>query len=161
MSTRILLYCSILLIVLPVRVSGQETMRDPFHTAARVVTTPNLLTSKEASDAQKKASKALRYLPKAANDGSWYIVVMNSSDFWHGVSKAQKAAMTGTCYTAFYGERNMTYCNLDWVSRSSDYVVAKTLAHEYGHIICKCSDEKRANDEGFYLFRQGSNIGLN
>jgi len=45
----------------------------------------------------------------------------------------------------------MTYCNAEWVLKADDHEIAKTLAHEYGHLLCNCLVEQGADAEAVHL----------
>ncbi len=92
---------------------------------------------------------ALRYLPRPSKDGRWYVIILSGADFWSGLNKQQTKTAYGSCYTRL--ESRMTYCNAEWVLKADDHEIAKTLAHEYGHLLCNCLVEQGADAEAVHL----------
>lgn len=85
----------------------------------------------------------------SASGATWYITIVSESEFLLSINKFQRNQSAGSCYTVL--PARMTYCNASWVDKSTVEQVAHSLAHEFGHLLCNCGVEKRANDEARFL----------
>ena len=92
------------------------------------------------AEARRHVQDALSYVPFVQDD-AWHIFLLPEKEWSTHLTKKQRG-VARACYT-FLGLR-VTYCNVEWVSEASIYEVAHTMAHEYGHILCNCADERIA-----------------
>jgi hypothetical protein len=92
------------------------------------------------AEARRHVADALSYLPSVQDD-AWHIFLLPEKQWSTGLTKKQRG-IAGTCYTLV--SLRVTYCKVDWVSEASIYEIAHSLAHEYGHILCNCADERVA-----------------
>ena len=53
---------------------------------------------------------------------------------------------TATAFTFMNEANNATFLNPDYVFNSTESQLLHTLAHEAGHLICRCGEERLAND---------------
>lgn len=79
----------------------------------------------------------------------WRITVLPSDEWWHKLdyySRGQSREAEGSGFTV--PEWHRTYLNAQWVLVATDEDIARVLAHEWGHIVCKprCDDDEDAAD---------------
>ena len=86
-----------------------------------------------------------RSIEKPFDVPDWTIAVLTSQS-WHAAMNQYGTIYGQTALPAFtILETRRTYLNPDYVKRLSTGQLRNILAHEAGHLLCNCSDEKKAN----------------
>lgn len=88
-----------------------------------------------------KITEALTYFP-ISSQPDWKIFVVPADQWREGLSAKNAQTSIGTCYTQL--PFKFTYCRAEWVKGASVRQISHSLAHELGHIICNCDDERTA-----------------
>lgn len=76
------------------------------------------------------------------SDRDWSIFVVSKSEWEAPLTRQQHVEFAGSCYT-FLGNKT-TYCAADWVKSADLMLLGWALAHERGHIDCRCTEEWKA-----------------
>ncbi len=71
----------------------------------------------------------------------WTIIVLNKENWDEAVLKYK--ANTVTAFTLPHLDQ--TFLNGPWLQKAGDWEAKHTIAHEAGHLICKCNGENEAN----------------
>jgi hypothetical protein len=79
--------------------------------------------------------------PRPSN---WSITVPSQADWDKQVRTLN--LQTATAFTFMNETNNSTFLNPDYVFNSKELQLLHTIAHEAGHLICRCTDERVAND---------------
>lgn len=116
-------------------------------TPLAVVAQPHIMMRGDFEAGRVKTLSAAAHV--SASGATWSITIVSESEFLLSINKFQRNQSAGSCYTVL--PARMTYCNAAWVNKSSVEQIAHSLAHEFGHLLCNCGVEKRANDEARFL----------
>jgi hypothetical protein len=100
-----------------------------------------------------KAQSVISDLPPSARNHRWVIVC--SLDTWNYA--LHKAGAWGRTNTAFTNDSSKTTFINGAVFDEQEQFYRQTVYHEAGHIICRCSNEQRANLEAGRLLIAPSN----
>lgn len=92
-------------------------------------------TDKQLESSRKAVANAL--LAVSVNDSDWSIFVVPEKEWKAALHKGQRG------HTAFTLTGKLTYINAQWIQdvHGDSSKLAPILAHEYGHILCDCTDE--------------------
>ena len=85
----------------------------------------------------------LIFTPTTPRPSNWTITILTQSQ-WDKQVKMLNLP-TKTAFTVM-NENSETFLNPDYVFNSKDIRLLHTLAHEAGHLICRCTDEGFAED---------------
>jgi len=86
----------------------------------------------------------LIFTPTTPRPSNWTITVLPQVR-WDKQIKTLNL-QTATAFTLMNETNNATFLNPDYVFNSTELQLLHTLAHEAGHLICRCTDERLAND---------------
>jgi len=86
----------------------------------------------------------LIFTPTTPRPSNWTITVLPQVQ-WDKQVKTLNLR-TATAFTSMNETKNATFLNPDYVFNSTEHQLLHTLAHEAGHLICRCTDERLAND---------------
>jgi len=101
----------------------------------------------------RELERTLSFLP-GVQTAQWTILVETHGRFQKEAGNIHHR-FPQRCVT--YTDRHETHCDAAWVMEFSGLAKAGTLAHEYGHIACGCSDEREADKRGWMAFQQSIN----
>lgn len=74
----------------------------------------------------------------------WRIIILNEPDWQDALVKYHLEGSTGSAFTIM--GQDITYLREEYLEFGVDERVRFTLAHEFGHLSCRCSNEDRANE---------------
>jgi hypothetical protein len=86
----------------------------------------------------------LIFTPATPRPSSWTITVLPQARWDEQVKTLN--LRTATAFTFMNETSNATFLNPDYVFNTRENQLLHTLAHEAGHLICRCTDERLAND---------------
>jgi hypothetical protein len=86
----------------------------------------------------------LTFTPTKPRPSNWTITVLPQSRWDEQVKTLN--LRTATAFTFMNETSNATFLNPDYVFNTRENQLLHTLAHEAGHLICRCTDERLAND---------------
>lgn len=86
----------------------------------------------------------LTFTPTKPRPSNWTITVLPQARWDQQVKTLN--LRTATAFTFMNETSNATFLNPDYVFNSREIQLLHTLAHEAGHLICRCTDERLAND---------------
>jgi len=92
----------------------------------------------------EELASQLIFTPTAPRPSNWTITVLPQVR-WDKQVKTLNLP-TATAFTFMNETNNATFLNPDYVFNSTELQLLHTLAHEAGHLICRCTDERLAND---------------
>ena len=108
---------------------------------------PHVYSSqKDFANLRDSVSAAL--LQTSVSDSEWTIFIVPEKEWKSSLRKGQHG------HTAYTLPGKLTYLNAEWLRGSSSEKIAQVLAHEYGHILCNCSDEAIAENYVGTLFHR-------
>jgi hypothetical protein len=86
----------------------------------------------------------LTFTPTKPRPSNWTITVLPQARWDEQVKTLN--LRTATAFTFMNETSNATFLNPDYVFNTRENQLLHTLAHEAGHLICRCTDERLAND---------------
>jgi hypothetical protein len=98
---------------------------------------------KAQSNHVEELLKQLIFTPASPRPSNWTITILTQPQWDQQVKTLN--LRTATAFTVM-NENSETFLNPDYVFNSRDIRLLHTLAHEAGHLICRCSDERSAED---------------
>jgi hypothetical protein len=83
-------------------------------------------------------------LQRLGAPSGWKWVVLDAKDWRHASRMFEAAGQTGTAFTV--RDLNTVFLNGEYLQTLRPQLPTRTLAHELGHIVCRCGSEMVANE---------------